>query len=163
MKNHNTGRLGFTLIELLVVVLIIGILASVALPQYQNAVEKSRQTEAWTTMKSIMDAAKIFKMEQEGEPVNWEDLSLSFSMDSGVSATGPVGGSYFANNGWVYNYYSNGVTAHRIIGDWYVLGLNENGVRSCYGSESLCKKGGLTKTSTVCPAVYENGPCYTFD
>lgn len=44
---------GFTLIELMVVVLIIGILSSVALPQYQKSVEKARAAEALSTLGSL--------------------------------------------------------------------------------------------------------------
>ena len=52
----------FTLIELLVVVLIIGILAAVALPQYQKAVEKSRMTEAVSIVRTLANANKLFYM-----------------------------------------------------------------------------------------------------
>ena len=58
----------FTLIELLVVVLIIGILAAVALPQYQQAVEKSRAAEAMANISSFAKAVEVWKLANPGIP-----------------------------------------------------------------------------------------------
>lgn len=55
-----SNKKGFTLIELLVVVLIIGILAAVALPQYTAAVEKTRAMTLVSTLSSLAKAEEVF-------------------------------------------------------------------------------------------------------
>ena len=72
MKNKKA----FTLIELLVVVLIIGILASVALPQYQKAVEKSRATQALTLIKSVVQAAEAYYLANGTNVSSFDELAI---------------------------------------------------------------------------------------
>lgn len=153
----------FTLIELLVVVLIIGILASVALPQYQKAVEKSRQTEAWTTMKSIMDAMKIVQMENGANVVpRWDDLVLQFTNETGSVVANSNATSYFTTKDWEYSIPDHDfVTATRRGGiAQYTLSLNEDGERCCWDSKENCAKAGAnTKTTVSC--AWNTG--YPFD
>lgn len=85
---------GFTLIELLVVILIIGILSSVALPQYDKAVEKSRQTEAIVTANSLMKAIQAYVLTYRACPSDASKLDIKAKMDTkfysySVSETAP--------------------------------------------------------------------------
>ncbi|MDO5764765.1 MAG: pilin [Elusimicrobiales bacterium] len=74
---NDGGIQGFTLIELLVVVLIIGILSSVALPQYTKAVEKSRVAEALTLVRAIRDANEAYYMANGSYSSDLNNLDIS--------------------------------------------------------------------------------------
>ena len=74
MKNQ-----AFTLIELLVVVLIIGILAAIAIPQYQKAVSKSHATEAILNLKTLKKAQDAYYLANGKYANDLTKLDLDFT------------------------------------------------------------------------------------
>ncbi|OGR66932.1 MAG: hypothetical protein A2081_00035 [Elusimicrobia bacterium GWC2_61_19] len=72
------NRKGFTLIELLVVVLIIGILASIAIPQYFKVVEKARVAEAMSLISSVKSAQERYLARGGAYTSNFTDLDISY-------------------------------------------------------------------------------------
>ncbi len=75
------GPAGFTLIELLVVVLIMGILAAIALPQYQKAVTKSRMAKMQMMLAEVVTAANAYYLQYRKYPTSFDDLDLKFSLE----------------------------------------------------------------------------------
>ncbi|ALM89494.1 MULTISPECIES: pilin [Alteromonas] len=59
MNMNNKNQKGFTLIELMIVVAIIGILAAIALPAYQNYVKKARFSELLNASAAAKTAVEV--------------------------------------------------------------------------------------------------------
>ncbi len=146
---------GFTLIELLVVVLIIGILAAVALPQYQVAVAKSRFSALIPTTKALADAADVSFLANGS--FDGDITKLDVDIPAGCSLGGTLSVATCAN-GVIFDVFDGGtqnVTGiNKQVKLGYVIWLENSahpGARRCLAlstnkvANQVCKSMGGTQ------------------
>lgn len=101
------NKKGFSLMEMLTVVIIVGILSSVAIPQYRKIMEKGRFTKAQAMAKSLYDSCERLVAEFGVE--SWVDLPASKKQIDDLDVVGvdvlPLG----------FNIASNGVQGKGFI------------------------------------------------
>ncbi|ACC98167.1 PilE-like protein [Elusimicrobium minutum Pei191] len=157
---------GFTLIELLVVVLIIGILAAIALPQYQNAVYKTRMQNYIAMSEGIRKAQEIYYLHTGDYVADLNYLDIDYiaacparsagdqtiidckdaEIDnfSGVQATGERNVRVFFCPGYTGTECRSNLVATYI--SYFENAPNNAGQRSCVGNTDkgirLCKSLG---------------------
>ena len=89
----------FTLIELLVAVLIIGILAAIAVPKYQMAVDKAKFSALMNITRALADANEGFYLLHNYYSEKYTDLDINIPADSIAGHT--------AHFDWGYCYLSS--------------------------------------------------------
>jgi general secretion pathway protein G len=106
---------GFTLVEIMVVVVIIGILGALVVPKLLGRTGESRQTAARVDISTIMQALKLYKLDNQRYPTTEQGLqALVQKPTSGPAANGWKEGGYLERlpkDPWgnQYQYLSPGI------------------------------------------------------
>jgi general secretion pathway protein G len=79
---RRAAQAGFTLIELMVVLVIIGVLAALIVPNVLDRAEEARATAAKTDVNNLMQALKLYKLDNQRYPTSEQGLQALISKPS---------------------------------------------------------------------------------
>ena len=134
-------RSGFTLIELLAVVLMIGILTSIALPQYRRSVQRAEAMEAMVNLRSLFDAARRYRAANDAAPTSLKGLDVTFFDAAEIS-----GG--FELGKFRYHFYDDYIEVSPLDGGYGLLMFYNH---PTYGKDTLLCGGDTTgKYAEIC-------------
>ena len=154
MSQSKSRTKGFTLIELLVVVLIIGILAAVAVPQYRLAVDKAKIKSGFPQMRHIRDAEEAYKIANGTYTTDFTELAVDFpgarllNNNSVMLVSGTSSG-----NGEVYAIGCGGTYCHVT---WYPFGYASGEPHVYWAFERdywLCYPKGTARGRKLCKSL----------
>ena len=78
-RMRQAAQAGFTLIELMVVLVIIGVLAALIVPNVLDRAEDARATAARTDVNNLMQALKLYKLDNQRFPTSEQGLQALVS------------------------------------------------------------------------------------
>jgi len=100
MKHLRSNNSGFSLVELMIVIVIIGVLAAVAVPIYNNNVRKAKMSEADAALGSIRTQLRVYYGENGSYPVASDQYVIT--ADWADVRTGELTGTYFTDSSYTY-------------------------------------------------------------
>jgi type IV pilus assembly protein PilE len=101
---------GFTLVEMLIVILVVGILAAIALPAYNESVQKSRRSDAMSSMTSVQQALERWRGSNPAYTTSFSYLNQPSSSQSGyytLSIASPGEGDDALSTGYILTATAN--------------------------------------------------------